>query len=88
MPLRERSVGIRCLLLLGVLALAATPALAQDSPSEAQMRKDIFFLASEQCEGRGEVAAHGAHGGFDDAPMLVEFELENFIGLGVRRRLA
>ena len=53
MPLRQRSVGLRWVLLLGVLALAATQALAQDSPSEARMRKDIFFLASEQCEGRG-----------------------------------
>src|SRR5207237_387030 len=27
--------------------------LAQESASEARMRKDIFFLASDECQGRG-----------------------------------
>src|SRR5436189_1331073 len=53
MAVRERSVGRRWALLLGVLALAATQAAAQESASEARMKKDIFFLASDECEGRG-----------------------------------
>jgi hypothetical protein len=39
---------------LGTFALAANGSWAADkNPSESRMRKDIDFLASDQCEGRG-----------------------------------
>jgi hypothetical protein len=38
--------------LLGVLVLAGTRAAAED-PVEARMRRDITYLASDECEGRG-----------------------------------
>ena len=49
------------LLLLGVLALYAVPVPAAETPSpklaaaesEARLKKDVFFLASDECEGRG-----------------------------------
>src|SRR5260370_34049957 len=34
------------------LVISGSPA-ADNNPSEARMRKDIDFLASDQCEGRG-----------------------------------
>src|SRR5437016_2872185 len=52
MPVRERSVGWRWLLLSGLLVLAGAQASAQESPSEARMRKDMFYLAGKECEGR------------------------------------
>jgi hypothetical protein len=52
MTARERSSGWRLLLLLGLL-VPAVPAPAQESASEARMRKDVTFLASDECEGRG-----------------------------------
>jgi hypothetical protein len=39
--------------LLGFLVLWSTRAAAVDDAVEARMRKDITFLASDQCEGRG-----------------------------------
>src|SRR5262249_17426157 len=39
--------------LLAVLAVAGARATAQDDPVVARMRKDITYLASEECEGRG-----------------------------------
>jgi hypothetical protein len=38
---------------LGVLALLGVQALAQDDPVVERMRKDLTFLASDECEGRG-----------------------------------
>ena len=42
--------------LAGLFLALATPAPAQkpfDDPALERMRKDIFFLASPECEGRG-----------------------------------
>lgn len=41
---------------LGIAGLAVRSALAQEAPDDAilaRMKKDIFFLASDDCEGRG-----------------------------------
>src|SRR2546422_441964 len=38
---------------LSVLVLAGTRGFANNEESEARMRKDITFLASDECEGRG-----------------------------------
>jgi hypothetical protein len=43
----------RVLTFVGVLALAAASTYAGDDVVQARMKKDIFFLASEECEGRG-----------------------------------
>src|SRR5437763_442148 len=54
MAVCERSSRYRWLLLtLGLLALATQAAAQGEDPSVARMRKDIFFLASDECEGRG-----------------------------------
>jgi hypothetical protein len=42
-----------CLLVLGLLSISGFHALADDAASEARLKKDIFFLASPECEGRG-----------------------------------
>ena len=47
--LRSLSLGA----LAGLLALAATRAAADNETSEARMRKDVTYLASPECEGRG-----------------------------------
>jgi len=39
--------------LFALLVLVAAPAVAQDDPVVARMRRDITFLASDECEGRG-----------------------------------
>ena len=39
--------------LMGLLVLWGAPAVADNDAIEARMRKDITFLASDQCEGRG-----------------------------------
>src|SRR5262245_12593960 len=44
---------------VGVLAVVATAWAAED-PAEARIRKDVTFLASDECEGRG-VATQGIH---------------------------
>lgn len=38
---------------LGLVGLIARSGLAQDDPIVARMKKDIYFLASDECEGRG-----------------------------------
>jgi Zn-dependent M28 family amino/carboxypeptidase len=43
----------RVALLAGLVVLLGVPARAVDTPAEARMRRDITFLASDQCEGRG-----------------------------------
>src|SRR5947209_3046461 len=53
MPVRKGLVGWRLAVLVAALLVSALPAPAQESASEARMRKDIFFLASDECEGRG-----------------------------------
>src|SRR5207248_8682979 len=40
-------------LVLGLLFLFGFQALANNEESEARMRRDITFLASDECEGRG-----------------------------------
>src|SRR5438034_6173001 len=52
MAVQERSVSWRCGLLLAALTLTSVPALAQQSASEARLRQDVVFLASDECEGR------------------------------------
>jgi hypothetical protein len=44
---------------VGVLVFVA-PVWAAEDPVEARMRKDVTFLASDECEGRG-VAMQGIH---------------------------
>src|SRR5207247_11265231 len=46
--------------LLGLFCLVGAQALAQDDPIVARMRKDITYLASDECEGRG-VYTEGIH---------------------------
>src|SRR5258708_25608770 len=41
------------LLLTTALMLTSLRAVAEDDAVEARMRKDITFLASDECEGRG-----------------------------------
>src|SRR5207244_7581010 len=41
------------LLALGLMGLIVQSAYAQDDPAIERMRKDITFLASDECEGRG-----------------------------------
>jgi hypothetical protein len=43
----------RVLTVLGFLVLAAATSLADDAAVQERMKKDIFFLASDECEGRG-----------------------------------
>src|ERR1700730_12798215 len=45
--------GGRSLALICLLLLAGTPARGEHSPVEARLRRDISFLASDACEGRG-----------------------------------
>ncbi len=40
-------------IVLGLLALSGWPTLANEEAIEARMRRDITFLASDECEGRG-----------------------------------
>src|SRR5262245_36068549 len=41
------------LLALALLLAAGAPARAEENASEARMRKDLTYLASDECEGRG-----------------------------------
>jgi hypothetical protein len=43
----------RIFAIVGILVLAAAPTFGQDDAVHARMKKDIFFLASPECEGRG-----------------------------------
>jgi hypothetical protein len=43
----------RALAVLGFVVLAAATTFANDEAVHQRMKKDIFFLASEECEGRG-----------------------------------
>ena len=52
MPTKFRRAVLFTLALCAIAALT-NGALAQVDPSEARMRKDITFLASDECEGRG-----------------------------------
>jgi hypothetical protein len=63
--------------LLGLLAVFAAVALAKDDEaSEARMKKDITYLASPECEGRGPGTA-----GIDKA---AEYIMENFKKAGLK----
>jgi hypothetical protein len=53
MPEPIRRLSWRALTILGLLVLAATTSVADDAVSYERMKKDIFFLASPECEGRG-----------------------------------
>jgi Zn-dependent M28 family amino/carboxypeptidase len=55
---RHLLVGGRLLFLVALLGLGGPRAQAVDESTAARMRKDITFLASDQCEGRG-VATQG-----------------------------
>src|SRR5262249_30304660 len=52
----------RCfgLVLVGILSLPSAQAVGANNPTEERMRKDISFLASDACEGRG-VSTEGIH---------------------------
>jgi hypothetical protein len=52
MPVR-RWFGPAPVVVMGVLILVAGRAPAEENASETRMRKDVFFLASDACEGRG-----------------------------------
>lgn len=52
MALGQRWIGAR-LIVVGLLAWAGMAALAGDDMAVARMRRDITFLASAECEGRG-----------------------------------
>jgi hypothetical protein len=52
MPTKYRR-GLMLLLALGLAGLIVHSVDAQDDPIVERMRKDITFLASEECEGRG-----------------------------------
>jgi hypothetical protein len=52
----QHRLTLLALLLLGLVGLTGHPCWAQDDkddPVVARMKRDIFFLASEDCEGRG-----------------------------------
>jgi Zn-dependent M28 family amino/carboxypeptidase len=49
----RRRLSWRALSVLGLLVLATATSLADDAVSYERMKKDIFFLASPECEGRG-----------------------------------
>jgi hypothetical protein len=53
MPQRRWVRGLSVGALAGLLALAATRAAADNEASEARMRRDVTYLASPECEGRG-----------------------------------
>src|SRR5262245_55644610 len=44
---------LRLSFVLGLAGMLARTGLAQDDPIVERMRKDITFLASDECEGRG-----------------------------------
>src|SRR5438552_2363536 len=52
MSMRRQWVRWQALVLLGLVVLGGSRVLAEDAV-EARMRKDIFYLASDECEGRG-----------------------------------
>src|SRR5437016_5628099 len=52
MSMRQRWVRWQALVLVGLVILGGLRVAAEDGV-EARMRKDIFFLASDECEGRG-----------------------------------
>jgi hypothetical protein len=53
MPHRNLWMSWRWLAVFGLLLSAATTTLANNEASQERMKKDIFFLASKECEGRG-----------------------------------
>jgi hypothetical protein len=53
MPQRRWLHGLLLGSLTGLLALAGARAMADNEASEARLRRDITFLASDECEGRG-----------------------------------
>jgi hypothetical protein len=53
MQLRYRLSRCALVGLVGLLTCAGTRALATEKDAEARMRRDITFLASDECEGRG-----------------------------------
>src|SRR6266542_4173957 len=57
---RQWSFGLRLGALVGLLALVAPWASASNEEVEARMRRDVTFLASAECEGRG-VTTQGIH---------------------------
>src|SRR5260370_21022596 len=52
MPTKYRR-GLMLLFALGLAGLIVRSAWAQEDPIVERMRKDITFLASDECEGRG-----------------------------------
>src|SRR6266704_2665784 len=52
MSMRRQWVRWQALVLLGLVVLGGSRVAAEDGV-EARMRKDIFYLASDECEGRG-----------------------------------
>jgi Peptidase family M28/PDZ domain/PA domain len=51
--IRHLTIPRRCFaIMLGIL-LALAPALAADDTVQERMKKDLFFLASDECQGRG-----------------------------------
>jgi hypothetical protein len=53
MPQRRWWRGLCLGALTGLLALTGARAMADNEASEARLRRDITFLASDECEGRG-----------------------------------
>jgi hypothetical protein len=60
MVIREWAAERRFVALCGLLLALGTSALADNNASEERMRKDITYLASAECEGRG-VNTEGIH---------------------------
>jgi hypothetical protein len=53
MPDRNPCLSRRWLAVFGLMVAAATTTLANNEAAQERMKKDIFFLASKECEGRG-----------------------------------
>lgn len=56
----EKSKSLIPLLLTGLLALVGLSVQAAEDSAESRMRRDLTYLASDDCEGRG-VATQGIH---------------------------
>jgi hypothetical protein len=56
-PARCGRVGYWCLVLAGLAGLAVAPLHAANETAEARLRRDVTFLASDRCEGRGVATA-------------------------------
>ena len=74
-----RSIRI-VLLVMAIAALSRSVSAAENSDSIERMKKDIFFLASDECEGRG-VETTGIN-------MAAEYIAARFKVLGLKPALA